>query len=462
MSVLQEYASPYSSMSEQFSPSNTWQRAADPRLTTLPAAALGRDEPLREIGPFLPAAQFLAAVSPTLDHPDSLTTVSNLSTPVVVRITALDKAIADWPARRRCVAVIPPSQFRLRTYYLEVRRKADYDQGLRFGLSDGAQAALVIHSWDPGDRRIHYEGALAFDDQAGDLDYRSFAGRFIVRFVQFDPDRAEATLRVYDDAAWHLSGLTLDGPTIDEARAAHSPWTEVQATPCGPSSAGLYEYRTVSADSEISVLANSYGFEKPGYVWFLNDRLLQGNSGSLRLQLQVKKVDGTSLVNAGAQDCDFQYAINQNVLRITANSRWAAMQLRLQVKVVETSVEVVQNAYPDRLVAVDFSVDNVRVEWDDRYMHAMLQCWRKYWHLEKPLKPGQVRIKIDPRPKFDPQILEDLKNYLLLDDVTAERATGVTERTVTISPNQLIEAVRQVDPRMSDVLRFKLKADGLL
>jgi len=103
LSVLQEYASPYSSMSEQFSPSNTWQRAADARLTTLPAAALGHDEPLREIDPFLPAAQFLAAVSPTLDHPDSLTTVSNLSTPVVVRITALDKAIADWPTRRRCV-----------------------------------------------------------------------------------------------------------------------------------------------------------------------------------------------------------------------------------------------------------------------------------------------------------------------------------------------------------------------
>lgn len=449
----QEYASPYSAMSEEFSPSNTWNRAADLRLTTLPQPAFGRDEPLRTIGPYIPAAQFLAAKSPTLSHPDSVHTAApDFVTPWPIRLVALDKAIADWPTRRLCVAVIPASPTRARTYYLEVRRKSDYDQALHFGVRDAALAGLVIHSWDPVTFRVHYEGALAFDDQAGDLDYRSFNGRFIVRFQSYDADRAEASLRIYGDDAWRITGIDFDEPHVDERLPVYGSWIAVQASPCGAASTGTYEYRTVTATTEVRLAVTSFGFERPVYSWRLNDVALTGPSGFVRLELLVKKIDGSTLVDAGVQPCDISYVTADNRLTLSTSAQWAALALQLQVTVSESSHEVVQNAYPDRVLATDFRIDNVSVEWDDRYTRAKLECWRRYWEQERGFGPGQVRPKFDREPqKIAPEIIAAALNEM------RNRVSPVTQPELT--PRQLVDAVHRVDPQIGLLLRTRLNLD---
>jgi hypothetical protein len=74
--------------------------------------------------------------------------------------------------------------------------------------------------------------------------------------------------------------------------------------------------------------------------------------------------------------------------------------MELSVVVSESSSAVVKSGYPDKSVTTTFHVDNVTVEWDGRYQNAKIQCWRRYWERDKGFKPGQVKIKFDPRPQW--------------------------------------------------------------
>jgi hypothetical protein len=396
-----EYGSPYSSMSAETWP-NHFDRPANANYTNLPSAAVGQDEPLRHVGPYITPAHFVASGSPTLNHPGSVLVPTNdiQQAPWPLRLVALDRAIADWPSRRPVIAVIPPYSPGARTYYIEVRRRMDYDRELSFGVSGRADAGLVIHSWEPQTGRIGFEGALAFDDQMGDRDYRSFSGWFIVRVLGWDPVAGEATLRIYGGENWRQFAVDFDGLHVDTTLVAAADWNAVEASPCGKASAGIYKYRAVTTTTEVLTAAMSYGFERPVYRWYLNGRELVGSNGSFALELTASKVHETSLVNAGTVNCATTFWATGNRMRLHLSSPYAGMNLELKAVVSESSREVVQNAYPDRTISTSLRIDNVGVEWDDRYQTEKLQCWRRYWHLDKGFKPGQVKLKRDPRPKW--------------------------------------------------------------
>jgi hypothetical protein len=399
MPSLTEYGSPYSSMSAEVW-ANHFDRPPDPTYTNLPIGAVGRDEPLRHVGPYITPAQFVASASTTLVHPQSVMTPTQdvAKTPWPVSLVALDRAIAEWPTRHPVVAVVPPYSAGARTYYLEVRRKRDYDQGLQFGTTGQANAGLVIHSWDPVTKRIIFEGAIGFGD--GKMDYRSFSGWFIVRVVSWDPELGLAHLRVYGGESWRQFSVDLDGPHVDRSIVNASVWLSTEASPCGSASTGIYQYRLLTLSTEISVAAIAYGFESPSYLWYLNGRALTGGTDTFALQLPGKKVQGTGLVDAGVVNCNVTFWTVGNRIKFLFPSAFSSMSMELSVVVSESSSAVVKSGYPDKSVTTTFHVDNVTVEWDGRYQNAKIQCWRRYWERDKGFKPGQVKIKFDPRPQW--------------------------------------------------------------
>ena len=80
----------------------------------------------------------------------------------------------------------------------------------------------------------------------------------------------------------------------------------------------------------------------------MNDELLNPAGHSITQKLSVQRAESGELADPQAEDVAFEYALAQNVLKLTCHAPFANIHAVIKVLVNETSPEVLKNLYPDR------------------------------------------------------------------------------------------------------------------
>ena len=187
------------------------------------------------------------------------------------------------------VAVIPPRPGGS-TYFLELRRKAGYDNGLRANALDTTSppVGLVIHSYNPLTERVTYIDTLALADGSGDRDYHNFTRDFIVRINRIGADYQSVGLTISSGALWRNFGINIENMDLDVVAQTQSAWQKAEVSPCFAFPIGEYYYHYEYSFNRYTVVVSSLGYEKPGYVWTVNGSALDPAKKKANLSDSVK------------------------------------------------------------------------------------------------------------------------------------------------------------------------------
>jgi hypothetical protein len=302
-----------------------------------------------------------------------------------LRIEALDKGVSAWPQRKRVLAVLPPLVPNGDTFFLELRRRNDYDQGIALdtsGTTGSVPAGIVIYSHNPVSGRIAYVDRIPFAG-TGDRDYHSFKGFFTVRLNNLDDDFGGASVTVGGGDFWKHFGVDFDQPQVNTQENRVTEWATVQVAPCILYEKSDHQYRYHFATTQTVFVASSFGYEKPYYRWLVNDQELDPSSTSLSLTLQVQDADAGQLQKPQSETVVFQYRLTQNRLELVTSAPYSGMYVTVKVIANESSTEVVQSLYPDQSVWTGVSFNNIQIEWDPGYVEDLAKCWKKFRDIDR-------------------------------------------------------------------------------
>jgi hypothetical protein len=409
-----EYGCPYSPMSAS-GQGSSFTRPVDPQLPVGVALPPDTGDPQRIVGPYIPVVHFYAKNFGAFVHPDSVYQVpaSYVQSPHSFRIEALDKGVSAWPQRKRILAVLPPAVTNGDAFFLELRRRRDYDQGIALdtsGATGTVPAGIVIYSYSTTTGRVTYRDRIAFKG-TGDRDYHSYGGFFAVRLMSVDDDFGGATVMVGGGDFWKHFSVDFDQPQVLIENERPTQWTTVQVAPCFLYEKAPHQYRAFFGTTHIVLEASSYGYEKPGYRWFVNDQALDPNQSSLTLNLPARMAVDGEFQKPEVRSIVFQYRVLGNRLDISTSAPFSGIYVTVKVISTEFSQEVLQNFYPDQSVWTGVSFNNVRIEWDAGYVADQVKCWKKFRDIERKYsKSAPFKIpKPEPDPRFD-----DLRINVLL------------------------------------------------
>jgi hypothetical protein len=385
--LTNQYGCPYSVMSA--ASDYTFERPINPQLP-----GMVPNDPNRIVGPYVPAAHLYInqnrAVNPTgaFNHPDTVAYVPATyeHTPAGVRLYARDAAIAAWPARRTVLAVVPPIVAGGDTHFLELRRDAGaYDAGI-------GNASIVILATnffagnsvvtDLSSLRFNYVGRIDLEGAAGDVDYHSFSGRFVVRVTDTAPGFEYVDVRITGGNAWQSFQLTLDEPLTNSVPVASSEWTHTLVAPCPLLRAGDYTYRVHTSQTLIVLQVHSAGYEAPTYVWRIQGDTFAptaaGTPGAKDLQVQCRDRSGHELTAPALRTVHCSYQLTGARLELLVESAFADIVLGVEVLVGESSPSVMKNYYPERSLFTNVRADNLAIEWDGKYQAESDACWKRF------------------------------------------------------------------------------------
>jgi hypothetical protein len=453
-----EYGCPYSIMSA--AADFSFERAPDPRLP----GVQGPTNPQRSIGPYLPTAHLYInqnhPVNPngTFNDPGSVTYLptSYENTPFNMRLYARDSAIAAWPSRQTVLAVVPPIVPGGDTHFLELRRRdGSYDQGI-------GNASIIILSanfylgsspvQDPSSLRLRYVDRIDIEGVAGDLDYHSFSGRFVVRVNDSAPDFAYADLTIAGGNAWQDFRIVLDDAISNSLQTHNGDWQHALVAPCPTEAKGDFKFRVSTSETFFVLQARSVGYEQPSYLWKIEGVPLDATTNSLDLQVQCRDNTG-SVINASQMHtvkCTIK--VNSGRLELNVAGAFADIVLGIEVTAGESSPSVMKNYYPDRTLSTTVRADNMVIEWDGAYQEASKACWKRLQDFNDRFKEvaavGRVHIG-DPDPPYFSQInVRELIRVLAERDWHSARAVArvIADRSA-VSIDEVLTAAMKSERR---------------
>jgi hypothetical protein len=422
-----EYGCPYSTMSSS-DQGSSFVRPVDARLPVGVPLPPDTGDPQRIVGPYIPAVHFHVRSFGAFVHPDTVYQVpaSYVQSPVSFRLEALDKGVSAWPQRKRVLAVLPPAVTNGDPYFLELRRSRDYDQGIAADTSGTVPAGIVIYSYSATTGRVTYVDRIPFRGAPGDRDYHSFKGFFAVRLNSVDDDLGGANVTVGSGDFWKHFGVDIDPPHVHVEEERPTPWTTVQVAPCILYEKADYAYRAFFGTTHVVLEANSFGYEKPNYRWFVDDLELNPATPSITLNLQGRMAVDGQFQKPELRSIVFNYQVTGNRLDLATSAPFSGIHVTVKVVANETSREVLQNFYPDRSVWTSVQFNNVRIEWDARYVEDLAKCWKKFRDIDRKFSKSQPHVipKPDPGPRFD-----DLRVDVLLQQLV-ERNPAVANAVI--------------------------------
>lgn len=449
-----EYQSPYSVMSSELYGGSTssFERPVDSRLPVgkpVPPdiSAVNTQDVQRIIGPYITPVQFSRKNLGSFNDPQTVYRVpeSYGATPHTFRLTAVDACIDSWPSRRRMLAVLPPQAPGGDEYYLELRRNRSYDAGLSADGSTGPPVALVIHSVSQTTGRVVYQDRVALTATPGDLDYHSYKGFFAVRVGAFERDFSECTVTVGGGNFWKYLGVGFDDIVASYEPHPGIGWETAEMTPCFLFPKARHAYRNHFRSTLLTIRATSFGYERPNYQWFLNDHPLSPTAHSIAQTLNVQQATGGALADPRAELIVFEYAITQNVLKLTCHAPFANIRAGIKVLVNESSPQVLQSLYPDRSLWTSVDIDNVDIEHDQAYLDEQKECARRIRGINDKFSISDMAVprRVDPGPRFGEETLELINALVLSNPVAASAAIGELARLKNVSNLRVIEQLRQ-------------------
>jgi hypothetical protein len=435
-----EYGDPYDAMAAQFYggvyTSVSFERPSVPAFTPLPVGVSDGTDPQKTIGPYISAAQIalsgyaprLKAAGMVVDVPASFTTSASSFT-----LYALDYAIDRYPGQPLpMVAVIPPRPGG-ETYFLELRRKAGYDSGLRSNTLDTASppVGLVIHSYNALTKQIRYVDTLTLADGSGDRDYHNFKRNFIVRVNRIGKDYQSVGLMVSSGDLWRNFGINLESVEHDIVAQTQSPVQKAEVSPCFMFPVGEYYYHYEYSFNLYTVIVSSLGYEKPGYTWTVNGILLDPAKNKANIPTTVKTPGpaGTSSIN---KPVEISYTIAKDRLSLSSNPELGNFSLVVEVKSSETSPEVLKNLYEDRSMVTSIKFDNVALRWDENYQNKQKACQDAIDAVNKKRTPRRKLGIPDPGDPFRERFFR----------VFIYQAVAVTLETIASVGDALAETAR--------------------
>jgi hypothetical protein len=176
------------------------------------------------------------------------------------------------------------------------------------------------------------------------------------------------------------------------------------------------------------ITVSSYGYEKPGYVWKINNVTLNNGqtSANVPVTLEIPKVDGTN--KTVSQTIQINYTTGANSIALSYDPRLGNLSLLVEITVVETSPGVIKNYYEDRTLVTSIYFKNVELEWDKAYKQKQKECKAAMDAVDKKRIPQTDVGPIGPEP--DPFKWPGIK----------EVVTALAEKNPALA-NQLINEV---------------------
>ncbi|SDD73167.1 hypothetical protein SAMN05216345_11494 [Cupriavidus sp. YR651] len=447
-----EYGCPYSIMSA--AADFSFDRGPNPLLP----GVQGPTNPARIVGPYIPAAHLYInqyrAVNPNgvFNHLDSVEYVpaTYAQTPVNVRLYARDVAIGAWPNRRKVLVVVPPNVPGGDTHFLELRRKdSSYDAGIgnasiillagNFFVGSGAVP-------DPAAVRLRFVGRIDLEAAAGDLDFHSFSGHFVVRVSDFAPGFASVNLSIGGGNAWQDFRITLEETMTNVLPVGTGDWHRALVAPCPIGATREFNFRVKTFRTFLVLQARSAGYEAPAYSWKVHGIPLNPAAGNtLNLQVQCRDNSGHMMNAPAMHPVQCTFTVNGGRLELMIDGALADIVLGIEVTVNESSPSVMKNYYPSRTLWTTVRADNLAIEWDGEYQAAAEACWRRLKKLSNQIpelvipphgNPG------DPDPPYFEKIgVRELIRVLVASDpFVARTVAGVVADRAAVSVEQVLEA----------------------
>ena len=439
-----EYMSPYSCMSSQkygnTVPGPSFQRPADARLPRGTDANLL--DPQLTVGPYMTPSQFFVATSmPAFQDPNTVYRIpaSYDTAPHTFRLTAVDVAIDSWPARKPILAVLQQATGG-DLYFFELRRSKSYDAGLTLDGSNGAPVAVAVHAFSPTTGRVRYLNKLSIAGSPGDRDYHSFAGHFTIRLNSFEDDFSSCSLTVGGNDFWKYFGVTFDNVITLDVADSYSGWETADVSPCFMFPKAPHQFRYHYKTTQITLIASSFGYEKPNYQWFINDQFLDPTQPQLQFRSSVKTFLHGLPTDPADRDVTVKYIQAQNSIQLTFDQPFAGIHATVKVIVNESSAEVLKNLYPDRSVWTGISFDNVVAEWDQSYNDDRKACAKRIKDINDhyAISQGPIR-RIDPGPRFGVDTVTLINELVATNPAVANVVINELARLGNISKLEIIK-----------------------
>lgn len=450
-----EYGDPYDSMASQTygGKQSSFER---PFNSSLPMAPVNGKDQQRIIGPLVSAAQiYNHSFANSLKNRRLFVEVptSYLAGSSSFDLYALDNVVDLWPSQALPVlAVLPPALPNGDTHFLELRRSAEYDDGIKKNAADTSKppAGIVIHSFNRDRNRVTYVDTLPLSDNLGDRDYHVFKANFAFRVNRIGRDLRSVNITVGGGDFWRHFGLNIEDVHTDMVDAGRGIWQKADVSPCFMFPVGSYAFRHKYTRNSYSIFVSSYGYEKPGYVWKINDTELDPRLDSVNIRLDVNIPHPNHGNLTTSVIVPFQYRADKNSLSLTCDPQIGNFDIRLGIQASETSPEVIKNFYEDQSTMTILSFDNISLEWDSDYMDRVHQCYEAIKSIGRRTIPIPVPTPPSPEPGPDWQILPSIeaviRNLVNTNPAVANTVIDEVSRMANINKIDVIKRL-DVGPR---------------
>lgn len=389
-----EYGSPYDVMASQayLGFASSFVRGQDARLPDG-----GPQGYQRVIGPLLSGAQLTTLVPWLALTPYATTISAPSSTGTRLRLHALDQAAAmsnGW-GQHPFVALVHSVVGQ--TYSIELRRGRGYDSAIGTPAPgvNRPPAGLVVHHRHPASGRIFYDGVLPLPPAGGDLDWRSWTGRFVIRVRQVADDLSWADIVVGGQDFWRQWHVDVDIRSDSQREQVVERRSVDVDIPCV---SGTYSVEKVEREYETVLAATSYGFERPGYTWWVNGSALQATAtaDTVTFLTMVSTPDPDPRSKGGTvsvQAVSLLYTLVGSRLTLWSGSQPGNFGCEVSISASETDPGASKSLVPTVSDAVRLEFRCLRYQWEDAYERAFERCFdfgTRFQELE------DLRVRIDP------------------------------------------------------------------
>ena len=158
----------------------------------------------------------------------------------------------------------------------------------------------------------------------------------------------------------------------------------------------------------------------------------------------MQRAESGKLADPKTEGVAFEYALAQNMLKLTCHAPFANIHAGIKVLVNETSPEVLKNLYPDRSLWTSVHIDNVEIEHDQAYIDEVKECARRIRGISDKYAISDLAVprRVDPGPRFEEETLELINALILSNPAAANAAIGELARLNNVGKLQVIERLR--------------------